>query len=159
MNDIMDGKVYGVDHKKCRFTGLPIESGSGALSADEQAISNLGKLAYDLAELTNRRKDHADTLASAQVDLSNMHARHASQRDDDIVGRQGSVNELAGQDILIANLQRQETVLKTQHEDLAVKIAEVKAKLNEEGVIDRYGMGAAGSWLARINDRGWSLPS
>ena len=72
MLSIPEKQVFGEDAQTCRFTGLPLESGSGALSIEEQAISNLGKLEYDLAELTQRRKDHASDLQGKITERSNV---------------------------------------------------------------------------------------
>jgi hypothetical protein len=159
MNDIMDAKVFGTDHQKCRFTGLPLETGSGALSVDEQAISNVGKLEYDLAELTNRRKDHADKLASETARLAGMQVDHYKLAEDDVTGRQTSLYRLAAQEQGVKSLKSQGAALAALHEASAIKIAEAKAMLAEEGVVDRFGWNAASSWRGAILDKGWSLTS
>lgn len=156
MNDLMDAKVFGADHQKCRFSGLPLESGSGALSADEQAIANLGKLEFNLAELTNRRKDHADRLAGEMVKRNTMLTDHGAIAADNISARQSSVYSLAEQDVTVANLERQSKALFAEHEALAVKIAEVRTRLKEEGVLAKYGEGAAMAWRGMIADKGWA---
>jgi len=156
MNDIMHAKVFGADHQKCRFTGLPLESGSGALSVDEQAISNLGKLEYNLAELTNRRKDHADRHASEIGRLNTMLAEHAAIATDNITARQGSVYSLAEQDATVANCQRQSAALAAEHEALVQLIAVVRVQLRESGILAKYGEGAARAWRGMIQSRGWS---
>ena len=151
----MDAKVYGSDHQKCRFTDLPLETGHGALSVDAQAVANWGKLRYQLAELTQRRKDHADKQASELAKRNTMHAEHLALPAD-IVARQASVHRLANQDVIVMNCERQTAALAAAHEDLAVKIAEVGARLKEEGILDKHGMGPAMTWLGMIRDRGWA---
>ena len=159
MLSIPEQQTFGVDAQLHRITGKPIEQGSGALPPDEQAIGHWGEMQYQLAELTQRRKDHADKLASEMVRRSTMNADHNALRADDLIARQRSVYALAQQDTVVANCERQSAALAAEHEALAVTIAEVRAKLDEEGILEKYGAGAAGSWRGMIHSRGWSLPS
>jgi hypothetical protein len=159
MNEVMNRKVYGDGYTTCKWTGLPLEVGQGALSVDAQAVGNLGKLEYDQAELTNRRKDQAAKLASEQAALANMQVAHFSLKADDITGRQNSLYRVAAQEQNVKSLLGQREALKAQHEAAAVKIAEVKAMLKEEGVLDEVGEGPANVWRGMILQKGWSLPT
>ena len=123
--------MFGADHQKCRFTGLRLESRSGALSAAEQAISNPGKLQFELAAATNLRREAADKLSGETAKLSTMHVAHNDLAPNDITGRQNSLHKLAAQDLMVAN-KRHCAALATQHKALVVRIAEVGAKLKEE---------------------------
>ena len=156
MNDIMNAKVFGSDHQKCRFTGLPLEQGSGALSVDEQAIANLGKLEFNLAELKQRRKDHADKEWSEIARGHTMLADHSNIAADNIAARQSSVYSMARQDHLVQNLKRQGAALAAEQEALAEQIAVVRVKLREEGILQRYGESAASSFRGQIRDRGFA---
>jgi hypothetical protein len=159
MNAIMNAKVFGDGHARCRFTNLAIEVGSGALSVDEQAISNLGKLEYNLAELKQRRKDHFDRQAGEIAHHNTMLGNHGAIAADDIAARQSSVYTLAAQDIAIQNLQRQSAALAAEHDALVEQIGVVRLQLRQEGILQKYGEWAASAWRARIHDRGWSLPT
>jgi hypothetical protein len=154
MNDVMNNRVFGAGHAVCEYTGLPIESGHGALSREQQSIANVGKLSLQLAELTQRRKDHADEWASEVARRNTMHADHNAIRADDLIARQRSVYRLAEQDAVVANLERQSAALAADHEALAVKIAEAKTRLTEEGIIDRHGWGPASTYFGIIRDKG-----
>jgi len=159
MLSVIQERTFGADTTLHPITGRPLEQGSGALHPDEQAIGHLGQMEFELAELQQKRRDHEDKFASERVKLIDMRADHDRLRPDDIVGRQGSVYALANQDAIVSSCERQSKALATQHEDLAVKIAEVRAHLLEEGIIDRYGEGAASSWRGMILQKGWSLPT
>src|SRR5271168_4193356 len=119
MNDIMNAKVFGADHQKCRFTDRPIEQGHGALHPHAQAIGHLGQMIYELAELTQRRKDHADKHADEGATLANMRTAHDALRADDITGRQNSLYRLIQQDTIVTNCERQSATLAAEHEALS----------------------------------------
>lgn len=156
MLSIPEKQVFGEDAQTCRFTGLPLESGSGALSIEEQAISNLGKLEYDLAELTQRRKDHASDLQGKITERSNVAIADAVRARAGIVTAGSAAFELANLDTTIRNMQGRTSALAAEHEFLAVKIAEVRARLTEEGILAKYGEAAAGTWRSMVHNRGWS---
>lgn len=159
MLSIPEQKTFGVDAKLHRITGKPIEQGHGALPEDAQAVSQWGEMLYSLAELSNHRRECKDKYADEAVTLANMGATHAALRGDDITGRQNSLHRLAAQDLLVSNLKRQGAALDADHEALAVRIAEVRAKLMEEGIFDKFGYGPAATWLSEIKNKGWSVPT
>jgi phage shock protein A len=158
MNDIMNAKVFGAGHELHAITGRPIEQGHGALHADAQAVGHLGMMAYELAELTQRRKDHADKLAGEMAGHASMSLAHNDLAADDITGRQNLLHKLATQDLAVTNAQRQSAALAAEHEALTAKIADIRAKLTDEGIIARHGMTPANTWLGMIHQRGWSNP-
>jgi hypothetical protein len=132
MLSIPEKEVFGVDAQVHRITGMPIETGSGALDPDEQAIGHMGELEYELAHLTVKRREAADRLAAETANLNSAHAAYLALRADDIAARQSSVYSLAQQDNVVANAKRHCAKLAMDHEDLAVKIAEIRARLSEE---------------------------
>lgn len=154
MNDIVDAIVFGVDHQKCRFTGRPLEQGFGALHPDAQSIGHYGQMQYELAELTQRRADHAADLQGKITERSAVSAAAAARGD-----ARGAIDEIANIDAKIRNMQSHAAELAAEHEALAVKIAEIGAKFKEEGILARYGTGAVGYWLGQIRDKGWSIPT
>ena len=103
MNDIMNAKVFGDGYRTCKYTGLPLEVGSGANSVQIQAANNLGNLDFLLAELTTKRKDHEDKLAGEKLKLSHMQAAHDALAADDARARQASAYSLAEQQTVIAS--------------------------------------------------------
>jgi hypothetical protein len=85
-----------------------------------------------------------------------MLANHNAIAANDIAARQSSVYSLARQDMAVAAAERQSAALAAEHEALAVLIAEAGARMKEEGVFDRNGMGSARTYLGEIGSRGWS---
>src|SRR5579863_2042876 len=112
---------------------------------------------YELCVLTHKRAELAQNLENAIAERSGMAI--AGQMRTPAGTRQLSVYELAAQDTKIRNLQGQVSAAATEHEALAVKIAEVKAMLTEEGIVARYGWRAASRWRGEIQSRGWSIPA
>ncbi len=159
MNDIMNAKVFGADAKMHPITGMPIEQGHGALHPDAQAIGHWGLLQYQLAELTQRRKDHASDLQGKITERSNVAIADTVRARAGIVTGGNIALELANLDTTIRNMQGRTSALAAEHEAAAVKIAEVHAKLTEEGIFDKFGIGPATSWLGMIASRGWNNPS
>jgi hypothetical protein len=166
MLSIPEQKTFGVDAQLHRITGKPIEQGSGALHPDAQAIAHWGQMTYELAVLSDCRREYKDKLSNETATLVNMGATHAALSAPkegalgiDITGRQNSLHKLAAQDLQVANLKKQCAALDAEHEALAVQIAEVHAKLTEEGMFDKFGTGPAATWFGAIRDKGWSIPS
>jgi hypothetical protein len=156
MLSIPEKQVFGVDAQLHPITGMPIEQGSGALHPDSQAVGHWGQMTYELAALTQRRAELARNLENAIVERSGMAV--AGQMRTPAGARQLSVYELAAQDTVVRNLQIQVAAAATEHEALAVKIAEVHAMLTEEGVFERHGAVAASTWFGEIRNKGWAIP-
>src|SRR5579864_7450834 len=148
MLSIPQKQVFGADAKLHRITGMPIEQGSGALDPDEQAIGHLSQMEYEFCALTHKRAELAQNLENAIAERSGMAI--AGQMRAPAGTRQLSGYELATQDTKVRNLQSQVSAAATEHEALAVKIAEVKAILTEEGIVDRFGWRAASRWRGEI---------
>jgi hypothetical protein len=156
MLSIPEKEVFGVDAQVHRITGMPLQQGAGALDPDEQAIGHMGLLEYDLAALTQKRKDHSAKLADETGKRNLMLANHNAIAANDIAARQSSVYSLAQQDAVVAAAERQSAALSAAHEELAVRIAEIRTRLSEEDILSKFGERAAGAWRGKIRERGWT---
>lgn len=157
MLSIPEKQVFGVDAKLHAITGKPLEQGAGAMHPDAQAVGHWGEMQYELAKLTRKRADLTQDLENAIAQRSGMAV--AGQMRAPVGTRQLSSYELAAQDTAVRNLQSQVSAATTEHEALTAKIAEVGARLTEEGIFERHGTMPANRWFGAICDRGWSLPS
>ena len=152
---ITEKAVFGADAKLHPISGRPLENGSGALHPDAQAVGHLGLMIYELAELKQRQRDRVDTLSSETARRNTILAEINRLRPEEESTRQNLANNLTQLNMKIGQLERQCAPFAKENDDLTAKIVEVRAKLTDDGIIERHGWAPATVHFGAIKDKGW----
>jgi hypothetical protein len=168
-------RVFGAGAAVDSYLGMPIASGSGALTGNAAAVNNLGSAMFDLARTTNDAADKSKTLKGAQdahPNLMNAAAAAVATRESKSA-REVTPAELDAE--LQATLHYNHPLLKAmrssasasqQQAALQAKLNAAASKMIADKVITAQGLNPPVLFkqrtldfhLMQVLDKGWPIP-
>ena len=142
---LMERRTFGELTVLDKYGLGPIETGSGALSVDAQAVGNLNKAQFaDLPRLAQRMVDEAKTLAAVRAE----HVKAINDAAAAVAARESKPASMVTQAEIDPQLEsvlspthpvvhraRVCNVIAQEHADLAAKIETAKAAMIADGLI------------------------